>query len=121
MADCLAGIFGECIRRMEMRATRIRIRMEDRPEDATHEMMLDGNAAAGLLAEIFAEDMTAAPAECANCGRVGEVGTLLAFNQAPGLVLRCPTCQEVVLRVAQTPDATYLDARGAVYLRLARR
>ena len=95
--------------------------MDDHPEDTTHEMMLDGNAAAGLLAEIFAEEMTAAPAECANCGRVGEVGTLLAFNQAPGLVLRCPACESVILRVVQTPEAIYLDARGAAYLRLARR
>ncbi len=93
----------------------------DESTDPTHEMLLDGNAAAGLLAEIFGEEMTAAPTECANCGRVGEVGTLLAFNQAPGLVLRCPACENVMLRVVETPDAIFLDARGAVYLRLSRR
>jgi hypothetical protein len=95
--------------------------MDDETQDVTHTLMLDGNAAAGLLAEIFAEEMTAAPAECANCGRVGEVGTLLAFTQAPGLVLRCPACESVMLRVVETPDAIYLDVRGAAYLRLARR
>jgi len=45
---------------------------------------------------------------------------LLAFTQAPGIVLRCPSCENVVVRITQTPDAFYIDARGAVYLRLAR-
>ena len=95
--------------------------MEDNITDMNHELMLDANAAAGLLQEIFGTDMTAAPTECANCGQEGEIGTLLAFTQAPGVVLRCPACESVVVRITQTPDAFYIDARGAVYLRLARR
>jgi hypothetical protein len=87
--------------------------------DLNQELMLDGNAAAGILQEIFALEMTASPTECASCGNQGEVGGLLAFNQAPGLVLRCSVCKNVVLRIVQTPQAIYLDARGAVYLRLA--
>lgn len=94
--------------------------MEDMLSDMNHELMLDANAAAGLLQEIFGTDMTAAPTECANCGAEGEMGTLLAFTQAPGVVLRCPSCENVVVRIVQTPDAFYIDARGAVYLRLAR-
>jgi hypothetical protein len=88
--------------------------------DMNRELMLDGNAAAGVLYEIFGLEMTASPIECANCGREGEVGTLLAFTQAPGVILRCPGCESVMLRIVQTPDAIYLDARGAVYLRLER-
>jgi hypothetical protein len=38
-----------------------------------------------------------------------------------GVVLRCPYCGAIVLRVAVTPRAIYLDARGAVYLRLERK
>ena len=94
--------------------------MESTQADMDRALMLDGNAAGGLLQEIFAEEMTASPTECANCGREGELGALLAFTQAPGVVLRCPACLQVVLRIVQTPDAIYLDARGAVYLRLAR-
>jgi hypothetical protein len=88
--------------------------------DIDRELMLDGNAAAGLLHEIFGMEMTASPTECAHCGREGEIGTLLAFTQGPGIVLRCSGCENVVIRIVQTPDATYLDARGVVYLRLAR-
>jgi hypothetical protein len=94
--------------------------MQDNLSDMNRELMLDANSVAGILVEIFGTEMTSAPTECANCGAEGEVGTLLAFTQAPGIVLRCPACEQVVLRITQTPDAYYIDARGAVYLRLAR-
>ncbi|HLA07591.1 MAG TPA: DUF6510 family protein, partial [Anaerolineales bacterium] len=61
--------------------------------DINRELMLDANAAAGLLYEIFGVEMTAAPTECANCGNEGEIGTLLAFTQGPGVILRCSTCE----------------------------
>ncbi|MGZ9235994.1 MAG: DUF6510 family protein [Anaerolineales bacterium] len=88
--------------------------------DINRELMLDANATAGVLYEIFGVEMTASPTECANCGNEGEIGELLAFTQGPGIVLRCSTCEHVVLRIVQTPEAIYLDARGAVYLRLER-
>jgi hypothetical protein len=93
--------------------------MEERT-DINRELMLDANATAGILYEIFGVEMTASPTECANCGNEGEVGELLAFTQGPGIVLRCSTCENVILRIVQTTEAIYLDARGAVYLRLAR-
>jgi hypothetical protein len=88
--------------------------------DIDRALTLDGNATAGLLYEIFGVEMTASPSECAHCGNIGEVGTLLAFTQGPGIVLRCPACENVVLRIVQTRDEIFLDARGAVYLRLSR-
>jgi hypothetical protein len=92
----------------------------DERTDLNRELMLDANAAAGLLFEIFGVEMTASPTECAHCGSEGEVGALLAFTRGPGLVLRCPSCENVILRIVQTAEAIYLDARGAVYIRLAR-
>jgi hypothetical protein len=94
--------------------------MGETPADINRMLMVDANAVGGLLQEIFGEDLTAAPAECAHCGNVAEVGTLLAFTQAPGVVLRCSACEQVMLRIVQTPEATLLDARGAVYIRLPR-
>jgi hypothetical protein len=94
--------------------------MEEIQNDLNRELMLDANAVAGLFQEIFGVEMTAAPTECAHCGNTAEVGTLLAFTHAPGVVLRCSTCENVMLRIVQTPSATFLDARGAVYLRLTR-
>jgi hypothetical protein len=92
----------------------------DEGTDTSRELMLDANATAGLLFEVFGVEMTASPTECASCGREGEIGELLAFTQGPGVILRCSACENVVLRIVQTPEAIYLDARGAVFLRLAR-
>jgi len=94
--------------------------MEDQDGDLNRALMLDGNAAGGMLYDVFTAEMTGAPTECASCGRRGEVGTLLAFTQAPGLVLRCPSCENTMVRIVRAGDVTYLDARGAVYLRIAR-
>jgi hypothetical protein len=83
--------------------------------DMNTALMVDGNAVAGLLQEIFATEMTLAPTCCAGCGREGEMGSLQVYRHGPGIVLRCPACQQIVLRIVQTPRITYVDARGATY------
>jgi hypothetical protein len=89
--------------------------MEDNV-DISRAVMLDANSVAGTLAEIFAAEMTLSPAECAYCGRQSEIGSLLAFTRGPGIVLRCPNCMNVVLRMVMRPGKAYVDARGAAYL-----
>ncbi|MCS7478528.1 DUF6510 family protein [Umezawaea endophytica] len=79
---------------------------------------LDGNALAGPLRELFAVDITTATAQCSGCGRGGTVATLHVYASAPGLVARCPGCEDVVLRVVRTPDSAWLDLRGTVSLRI---
>ncbi|MGE5123371.1 MAG: DUF6510 family protein [Acidobacteriaceae bacterium] len=88
-------------------------------DSKTH--MLDGNAMAGLLHELFDVEMTVASVVCENCERHGEMGSLWAFVESPGYVLRCPECQNIVIRLTVTPDQVYLDARGATYLRIPKR
>lgn len=88
--------------------------------DTNRALMVDGNALGGLLYELFAAEVTASRTKCGFCGKQGEIGTLLAFIEAPGAILRCPACENVLIRIVQTPTATYLDARGVVYLRLDR-
>jgi hypothetical protein len=95
--------------------------MDDIEMDMNRELMLDGNSLGGMMYEMFGMEMTSTPAECANCGNTAAMGALLAFTQAPGMVLRCPACENVVIRIVETPDAIYLDARGAAYLRIERR
>jgi hypothetical protein len=94
--------------------------VQDVQESFDGDLVLDGNAVAGLLNEIFGVDMTTSPTTCVHCGRYGEVATLLAFTQSPGVILRCPGCEGIVLRIVQTPVETYLDARGTIFLRLTR-
>jgi len=80
---------------------------------------LDGNAAAGMLSEVFAADITAAVGQCNGCGRTGVFAETHVFVDAPGMVARCSGCDEVLLRVVTTPTDTYLDLRGLTYLRLS--
>ncbi|MEV8371694.1 DUF6510 family protein [Kribbella sp. NPDC056861] len=79
---------------------------------------LDGNAAAGTLREVFAVDITAAIGRCGGCGQTGVFAETRVYMDAPGLVARCPGCDDVLLRVVTTPTDTYLDLRGLTYLRL---
>ncbi len=95
--------------------------MEDDRMDMNTALMVDGNAVAGRLEGIFAQDMTVAVARCAGCGNGVPMAGLMAFTHGPGVVLRCPGCWAPVARIVDTPSATYLDARGAAYIRLARR
>ncbi len=94
--------------------------MQDLSFGINHELMLDANAIAGVMQEIFGTEMTAAPAKCAGCGNLAEIGALLAFTQGPGYTLRCPECKQVMLRIVQTPDSYLVDVRGTAYLRLKR-
>ena len=80
------------------------------------EMRLDGNAAGGILREVFTHEMTAALATCAGCGTMGPVGALLDYAHGMGVVLRCPTCDTAVLRIVRTPGLVRLDLSGMLLL-----
>jgi hypothetical protein len=82
----------------------------------TEEIRLDGNAAGGALREIFARDVTAALARCSGCGATGPMGALLEYGHEMGVILRCPTCDTAVLRIARTPGWTRVDAVGISFL-----
>jgi len=81
-------------------------------ETTMDEMRLDGNAAAGPLAELFARDITAAVATCAKCGRATPVGSLFDYGQTMGVVLRCNGCEAAMLRLVRTPGSLRLDPSG---------
>jgi predicted RNA-binding Zn-ribbon protein involved in translation (DUF1610 family) len=84
----------------------------------TANLMLDGNAAAGLLSEVFGPEATGAVAHCGNCGAEGPVGTLLVYAHGMGVVFHCPRCEHVMIRIAHIREEVVLDMRGAVFLRL---
>jgi hypothetical protein len=45
------------------------------------DLMLDGNAVAGLLQEVFAVEMTTAIGTCGECGTAGRVGAAHLYLQ----------------------------------------
>ena len=77
------------------------------------ELALDGNAAGGLLRELFALDVTAAEIVCAGCSAVAEIGAARAYGGVMGAVLRCAHCDTVLLRMTHTPAGLWLDLRGS--------
>ncbi len=76
-------------------------------------LRLDGNAAAGMLSEVFVPDLTQAVAKCAGCNATQAMGTLFVYSHGMGAVMRCPHCDNVILRIARTPTRIWLDATGA--------
>ena len=81
--------------------------------------VLDGNAAAGALAEVFAADMTVAVTTCSSCGDARPVAELRAHLRAPGVVLRCASCGAVQIRLVRGRDRVWLDLRGVRVLEVA--
>jgi hypothetical protein len=86
--------------------------------DSNNVQRLDGNAAAGLLREIFAVEMTTAIGTCDNCGKVGSLGELMLYGGEIGTVLRCPGCDHLLICITQTPEGIWLDLRGLQILRI---
>jgi hypothetical protein len=84
------------------------------------ERRLDGNAAAGLLAQTFCIEMTTATVICAGCGATGPMAELLLYGLEMGVVLRCAHCDTVVARAATTNGRVWVDLRGAASLRIER-
>jgi hypothetical protein len=82
------------------------------------DLMLDGNAAAGVLREIFAVEMTTAHGTCAGCGAVHAFAETHVYAQGPGVVARCPSCESVVLRVVSAEGRAWLDLQGLRSLEL---
>jgi hypothetical protein len=87
----------------------------------SEEMRLDGNAAAGMLSELFTVDTTAAEATCSGCGKIGPIGALFEYGQQMGVVLRCSGCGNPVLRLVRTDAALFVDFSGMRLLKIADR
>ena len=74
---------------------------------------------AGLLAEVFGAEMTAVVRGCGSCGTEAAVGAHRAYRGA-GVVLRCPACGDVAIRIAQLPDRNVVQVRGSWSVELPR-
>ena len=95
--------------------------MEDRVammrDDPAVGLSVDANAIAGLLMTVFGREVTDVDERCAHCGTVSLVGTLRVYMRGPGVVVRCPACTDVVMRIVETPTGLRVDLSGATHLR----
>jgi hypothetical protein len=82
------------------------------------ENKLDGNAAAGILQAIFPFEMTLAQVTCTGCGATNAIGATAAYMHGMGTVVRCPVCDNALIRVAQVRGHSLLDMRGVRVLQM---
>ncbi len=74
-------------------------------------LMVDGNAVAGLLQELFAVEITTAMAMCDACGATDAVGALHVFRGA-GIVMRCPQCDNVLVTIVKADARLWIGFQG---------
>ena len=81
------------------------------------ERMVDGNAVAGLLQEVFAVEMTTAIGTCDGCGAREPIGAVHVFLGA-GAVLRCPHCDNALVKIVSSAGRMWLSMPGIRSLEL---
>jgi Zn finger protein HypA/HybF involved in hydrogenase expression len=74
-------------------------------------LMLDGNAVAGLLEEVFAVEMTTAIGTCGACGATEAVGAIHVFHGA-GVVLCCPHCHNILVKIVRDGERLWIGFPG---------
>ena len=82
------------------------------------EQKLDGNAAGGILREIFPFEMTMAEVTCTNCSATGLIGELAAYMHGMGTIIRCPRCDNVLIRIVHAKGSYWLDMQGVRVLQI---
>ena len=77
------------------------------------ELRLDGNAAAGTLGEVFSLEVTTAQYACENCGRANQIGAAMVHEvRGLGTIVRCPSCDNALIRLAHNRGRHWIDLRG---------
>ena len=82
------------------------------------ENKLDGNAAAGMLQAIFPFEMTLAQVTCTGCGVTNVIGATAAYMHGMGTIVRCPECDNVLIRIVHARGRYLLDMRGVRVLQM---
>lgn len=84
------------------------------------QLRLDGNAAGGLLQEIFVHELTAARGACASCGIISQIGAehLYMYPHAPGAVLRCRGCEGILMVVVRAGSRYRIGLQGLTWLEI---
>jgi hypothetical protein len=80
--------------------------------------MVDGNAVAGLLGEVFAVEMTTAIGTCGGCGAAEPIGAMHVFRGA-GVVLRCPHCSRALVTIMREDERMMMGFPGVRTLQVS--
>jgi Family of unknown function (DUF6510) len=86
--------------------------------EAEESTRLDGNAATGLLTQVFCGEPSTALIVCAGCGATTAIGALMAYGLELGAILRCPDCDTAVVRIGAAGNRLWVDLRGSMSMRV---
>src|SRR5262249_34893203 len=75
---------------------------------------VDGNAIAGVLQDVYGRDMTVVTAICASCGDSAAVAECVVYVRAPGSVVRCRSCGNVLAVLVTARGVTCVHLDGTV-------
>jgi hypothetical protein len=81
------------------------------------DLLFGGDAAASPIQKIFIPDVTLAKVRCRACDCVSSVGSLTVYAGPMGAVLNCSDCDNVLMRVVDTPHGLWLEMSGTRSLR----
>jgi hypothetical protein len=85
-------------------------------DSASESRALDGNAIGGLLLEVFGTEMTTAVGTCGACGAVAQVAELAVYRPDLGTVVRCRSCDSVLMVFVSVRGVTCVDLQGLAAL-----
>lgn len=70
--------------------------------------VVDGNAAAGLLADVFGDDVTALVGLCGGCSASAPLAETTVELDETAAIVRCRSCTHTLLTVLRTPSGIRL-------------
>ena len=83
------------------------------------ELRLDGNAAARFSEGDFLFEVTTAQYACEGCGRTDRIGAAMVYEvRGLGTIIRCPSCENALIRLAHNRGRHWIDLRGIRYLQV---
>jgi hypothetical protein len=82
-----------------------------------HHERVDGNAAGGILLDIFGRDMTGARAASAHCEHEGPLANAVAEVDDAGMILLCRGCGRTLLTAVRSDGVQTLVIGGLHRLR----
>ena len=80
---------------------------------------VDGNALGGLFFDLFGREMTDRLGCCGDCGAVNALGAVHVYIDAPGVVIRCPACGNVLLVVITTNTSTRVSFGSIAWVEMS--
>lgn len=83
--------------------------------------VLDGNAIAGLLHDVFGVEMTTAAGVCGHCFARAPIAECVVYLGGPGAVVRCRTCSGLLMVVVDVRGTRCVDLAGLASLEPASR